>query len=322
MNVPAPEAMSDEELWRFCQRLPGERTLADRLGCIVLPGLALVALAGGFLFLVQLGAVSSGLALPLGLGLFGLIAFYGWVMLVDQLGASRTRLHDAELRRRLLARGLPLEDVRAMLRTLYAERPLEWDELLRREKLKRRYGGSPPAPADEARRVLTGPDAPDWVVLWNGIALPLGPRYWGRVTLTAVAAPAGQVAVRVVPTAWFDPLREPRASLTDVESELDPESAAELLELLRQVDPAELRDVPSPDAEGSRCEIHVFRREPFRQGRVRCNLSDLPEDTARQPGARLAQLILRVAPRGSRSRLTGEFTAPRAPDEGPAEKPG
>jgi hypothetical protein len=261
----APEALSDDDLWRYCHRVAGERSLADRLGCIVLPA-----------------------------ALFLAIVFYGWVMFVDRLAFTRTSYHDAELRRRLVKLHLSAADLAEIFETLNLDTQLPWPELVRRADLKNRHAfPTEEESLKEARRLLTQPPEPACLLLWDARVHPRGLRSWARLVIP-VAGP-GRVAVKTKVHGWFDPRHDPEADLADVEAELPADLCDDLRRLLLAAQPTYFERTPRDHRDGLFVTLTVLWRDPDRRAAASRNLAQLKTEDAKRLDVRVIHLALRAA---------------------------
>jgi hypothetical protein len=118
-----------------------------------------------------------------------------------------------------------------------------------------------PEPPEEFARE----PAADWVLDWCGALLPHGGCYQGRLAVReATATAAGQVEY---PLSHSRPVG-PRQLV------LEPSDVTYLLDVLRQSFSDTLASVQAHGSDGIPFELVVYRREPYRGIRVRCNLWD------------------------------------------------
>jgi hypothetical protein len=145
---------------------------------------------------------------------------------------------------------------------------------------------------ESAKRLFQSHEAPDWVILFKGAALPHGGHHVLRVVLSEADPHSGRLWTIAHAYERFDK-RDPRSRTKSHEKELSVAEWQSLMDSLHTITPrADLKLPRFPVHDGFPCNLVVLHRSPSEMTRAECNLAGLTESQAQEPLVNLMHTLL------------------------------
>jgi hypothetical protein len=134
---------------------------------------------------------------------------------------------------------------------------------------------------EEAHHLMKQPEAPDWLLLLEGAALPHGGARHIRLSLRETPAAVGHLSV--ITRSFVSPMEDPLAQIEFTEADLTQDVCEPILDHLKSLQPGSPLRLPDSVKDGFPCSITVLRKSPFVVMEAECNLSGVSEEERQLP---------------------------------------